>query len=338
MKLKTFLQRVLFPILFFLLGLILLLLVFQKQNWQDLQSQFEKLNYSWVIPIFVVSTFNFLFRSERWRLLLQTSAEKVSIGTTFWALNLGYFVNLALPRVGEISRCAVLRYRSKISFSVAFGTVVTERAADVGCLFLLSFVVASLDYDRFGVFFQENIFYPILSKIETAPLLLLLLVVGFGLLGIILWYYFKRFQFFSKVIHFFKELGQGILSIFKLQRWDLFLLYTLLIWIGYFLMTYLWFFTLPQTANLSPWLALAIMTVSSYGKSVPVQGGGMGAYHFLFVNIALMYGIVETESLVLAILIHGFQVGMNILLGVLAYLFLILLPRGSFSFSDTQAS
>lgn len=327
MKLKTFLQRVLFPVLFFFLGITLLFLVFQKQDWQELQAQFEKLNYVWVIPIFVVSTFNFLFRSERWRLLLQTTSEKVSTGTTFWALNLGYFVNLGLPRVGEISRCVVLRYRSKIPFSIAFGTVVTERAADVGCLFLLSFVIASLDYGRFGVFFQENIFYPILSKIETAPFLLFFFAIGFGILCIILWYYSKRFQFFSKVIHFFKELGQGILSIFKLKRWDLFLLYTLLIWIGYFLMTYLWFFTLPQTTDLSPWVALAIMTVSSYGKSIPVQGGGAGTYHFLFVNIALIYGIAETQGLVLAILIHGFQVGMNILLGILAYLFLVLFPK-----------
>jgi uncharacterized protein (TIRG00374 family) len=53
---------------------------------------------------------------------------------------IGYFANLALPRLGEVTRCTVLAKYERIPFQKSFGTVVAERAFDFITFLVLFFI------------------------------------------------------------------------------------------------------------------------------------------------------------------------------------------------------
>ena len=54
----------------------------------------------------------------------------------------GYLANMALPRIGEVSKCVALGKKEKIPVDQLFGTVVIERFIDF--LSLLSIMVIML--------------------------------------------------------------------------------------------------------------------------------------------------------------------------------------------------
>ena len=52
----------------------------------------------------------------------------------------GYFANMAFPRLGEVTRCGILTRYEKIPFNKSFGTVITERTIDM-IMFILLFIL-----------------------------------------------------------------------------------------------------------------------------------------------------------------------------------------------------
>ena len=96
----------------------------------------------------------------------------------------------------------------------------------------------------------------------------------------------------------------------------LFLLYTFLIWLGYYLMTYFWFFVFKETSVLTWGACLSILTIGTIGRSVPIQGGGMGAYHFLVTSVVVIYGLSEEWGKALSTLIHAGQTFFTFAMGL----------------------
>lgn len=79
-------------------------------------------------------------RTLRWRTILNPS-EPPPFYSTFFANAVGYMLSTILPvRAGDIARPALLSRRTKIKFSTALGTVLTERVFDLFAILTL-FVV-----------------------------------------------------------------------------------------------------------------------------------------------------------------------------------------------------
>ncbi|MEJ0030570.1 MAG: lysylphosphatidylglycerol synthase transmembrane domain-containing protein [Bacteroidota bacterium] len=78
-----------------------------------------------------------VLRAERWRMLLEPSGNKGTLWNSFLSVMVGYLVNLAIPRGGEVSRCYNLFKLEKTPVEVSFGTVVVERLVDVICMLIL---------------------------------------------------------------------------------------------------------------------------------------------------------------------------------------------------------
>lgn len=51
---------------------------------------------------------------------------------------------------------------------------------------------------------------------------------------------------------------------------------------------------------------LFILVIGGLGMSAPVQGG-IGAFHFIVSRGLMLYGISETEGIVYATIVHGYQ-------------------------------
>jgi uncharacterized membrane protein YbhN (UPF0104 family) len=314
-------------ILFFLLGVVLLWLAFRGQNFAQIIEELKKVNYNWGWAVLLVSLLGHVSRAMRWKLLLDplkpATEQKISTINVWWALMFGYLVNLGVPRLGEISRCVAVRRSENISFEAALGTVVAERAIDIFCLFVLLVFTFFYQFDIAATFLTQYVFTPLRTLVlQKQNALYLLAAIGAVLLVVLwlLWQMLIKHQWFLKIRKFVAEVFKGLLSIRYMRHPWSFLGHTVLIWVCYFFMTYCWFFAIPATQSLGIQGGLFLLALGSVGKSIPIQGGGMGAYHFLITKgLSLSpFLIAATPALTLATVIHLAQTLFYLLVGSIA--------------------
>ena len=113
-----------------------------------------------------------------------------------------------------------------------------------------------------------------------------------------------------------KGLLEGLISAFRMKEKWMFLLYTLLIWLSYWLTSLTTIYAFPQVSYLNGTDALFLMIIGGLGWVVPVQGG-VGAYHFI-VSLALakVYGIAQATGVVFATISHEAQALVMIVCGI----------------------
>lgn len=324
-------QTRLLNIAFALLAIVSLYYAFAGKDLHELTRQLKTANYFWVIPVLGSALLGSIARALRWQLLLEAGGNSTRLPQTFYPLMYGYFVNIGTPRLGEFARCLALEQVAKVPFAKSFGTVFTERAIDLVCLLLVIFSAFVLQADFLGNFFYDTIYTPINTKTGGNAFAIFIGLMVASVVGIgVVFFFLQRLNKTkpaNKIILFVKGVLEGIVSVFKLRKKGLFLLYTLTIWFTYFLTSYLWFFAFEATENLTVAAAFTVMGVGAIAKSTPIQGGGMGAYHFLVGKLLLLYQIGGVSTLAYATLNHGTQLVYNIVLGLVAVVWLLIAKR-----------
>src|SRR4249919_632769 len=76
-----------------------------ENKGQFIWNTWIKANKGYLLLMAAVSLVSHVIRSERWRMLLVPSGNNVKLSSSFLSLMIGYLVNLAIPRGGEVSRC-----------------------------------------------------------------------------------------------------------------------------------------------------------------------------------------------------------------------------------------
>lgn len=278
----------------------------------DVVNRFTQVNYSWVLLSVFLSLISHALRAYRWNILLApVGYTSLSTYRTFKAVMIGYLTNLIAPRLGEITRCSVLKRTDGVNMSASIGTVVAERIFDF--LGLLSLIVFALiiEFDRLSTFFTSFINNKF-SGVQLTPAKLgIILLFGFILAGglLILWWFrerIKRKPFYYKLRSFIREMMNGFTSVLRLERRRGFWLSTVLIWLLYYIMAYVLFFSVESTSHLGLTAGLSILIMGGLGMSAPVQGG-FGTYHILVGSILLTYGIAEKDGFFFATLVHTSQ-------------------------------
>lgn len=308
-------------ILKFLVPLVLAILltwyVLSKIDISILVERVSSADIRWVLLAIAISIIAHLSRAARWNILLEPLGYAPSLKNTFAAVMVGYFGNIFLPRGGEVMRCLVLTRIDKVPFNSSFGTVVAERAFDFICLLLLIAVSFLLEFDRFNNFFHDFVFkaqapHASESIWHNTTFIVLFVFLGIGLI-------FRKRLINSFIFIKMKEFGVGILkgvvSIRDIKKKEAFILHTIIIWGGYFSMTYLMFFALPATSNLGLLAGLVILIVGGLGMSAPVSGG-IGPFHIMVAGaLQLFYGLNLEDGYVYAFVIHTSQLISVLLLG-----------------------
>jgi glycosyltransferase 2 family protein len=124
---KTALQT----IIFLTLGGVLFYYAIGSQDTSSIWLEIRNANKKWILIAIVCGILSHLARALRWNLLLEPLGYSASVAASFHAVILGYLVNMALPRVGEVTRPAVLSRLENIPFNKLMGTVVIERIVDL---------------------------------------------------------------------------------------------------------------------------------------------------------------------------------------------------------------
>jgi uncharacterized protein (TIRG00374 family) len=314
-------------ILFLFIGIGMLWLTFRNQDFGAVVDKIKHVHIGWLLLSVFVAVLAHISRTVRWNMLIEPLGYKPKIINTFWALCAGYFANLAVPRIGEITRCAMLSKAENVPFNELIGTVIVERIMDVIMLLLFLILVATMEFKLIGGFLNENIILPMVQKFQNVSAMQLAIVFFILVAGCMIMYrYLARSTKFSggieKVIHLLKGVMDGVKSVGRLKNIPLFIFHTLFIWTMYFFASYFCFFALDATSALDARAGLFILVIGGLGMSAPVQGG-IGAYHFIVSRGLMLYNIPETEGIVYATVVHGYQTILVILLGATGFFVLM---------------
>ena len=326
-------MKAIVPILKYILllavGGILLWLAFRGQDLSKIVSQLKNANYTWVFFSIGLSLIAHYVRGLRWKMLVKPLGYAPSNFNMFNAVMVGYLANLAVPRMGEVSRCGVLTKTDEVPLQSLIGTVIIERIIDV--IFLLGILVLSvlIEFNTIKDFLYSNIINPFLEKFQNAQaslilaiVIILLIVIGFILI--------KRYhqkllnnRIYANLWKFISGLKDGILSVGKMENKWLFIFYSVVIWAMYTLSTWVCFFAIAPTAELSLSTGLFVMAVGGIGMSAPVQGG-IGAYEAAIQVALLVYGVSSADGLSYATLNHSSQILSILIVGSISLLFIFI--------------
>ena len=310
-RINKFLQ-IFFPLL---LGAAILVWTYHGFDFQRVSSAFSDMDMGWMFLSLVFGVFSHLFRGWRWKLALEPLDEFPKLSNCVYAVFVSYAANLVVPRIGEVSRCGILSKYDGVSFSKSLGTVVTERLIDTVCILLITGVTILLQSGVFADFFSHTgTRAASFSSLFTSTNFFITLVCIF-VLGIFGFYLLRRMTIFSKVRGILDNIWKGCLSLREVKNFPLFLFYTIGIWACYFFQFYVTFFAFDFSTNLS-WLAgLVMFVVGSIAVVVPTPNGA-GPWHFAVITMMMMYGISKDDAGIFALLVHGIQTFLLILLGI----------------------
>lgn len=311
------LKNILKYAIFLGIGGALLYLAFKDAEIDELKEILRNAKYEYVVASMIMGYLAFISRGMRWVILLEPLGKKPALWNAIHAVTLGYFVNIFVPRAGELARCTALQQTDKIPVDKLFGTVILERVIDLIMLMLLVILTFILEFDRLNSFFDTAF-----SEGDgNGSLMIKGIIVGFGVLVLAALYFlrhkFKNLPFYSKIRTFLTGIKEGIKSISQLKsKWP-FILHTLFIWTTYYLMVYICVFSLPVTEHLDPSSGLFVMIVAGFGMVIPAPGG-IGSYHYLVMLALGVLGISRTDGLGFATLVHSGQVIMTVVSGIVA--------------------
>ena len=307
------LLQVVFPLL---LGTFILVWVYRDFNFQRVGEVLTgQMNYGWIALSLVFGVFANLFRGWRWKLALEPLDEHPKTANCIYAIFISYASNLVIPRVGEVTRCGVLSKYDQVSFSKSLGTVVSERMIDTLCVGLITGLVLLSQMPVFATFFAEtgtNVGR--YAEVFTSGHFYLIILCTLAVF-LLAFFLVRNIALFAKLKGILQNIWQGIIALKDIKQIPLYVCYTIGIWGCYFLEFYLAFYAFEFSAQLGITAGLVMFVVGTLAVIVPTPNGA-GPWHFAIMTMMMLYGVGKEDAGIFALLVHGIQTFLLILLGI----------------------
>lgn len=264
-------------------GILLVWLSF-KSVWpkkDEIFKAFQNADYFWVFISVCIAFLSHFLRAYRWNYLLKPLGYKVKPFNSIGAVLVGYFANYGLPRMGEITRCTLVRKYDNVPFEIALGTVITERIVDMFLLLVIFLLTLLAQFTQLKELSIRLIFDPMMEKLQgvssnpTKLIILVIIVVilvgGFFILRKKMANLLK-----GKIGNVIQGFGKGLSSIKDMDHKFQFILLSLGIWASYFYALYACFFAFTGTSHLGHSECLVLLLFGTFG--VIFTPGGLGVY------------------------------------------------------------
>ena len=312
---KKKLNKILSIILPLLLGVFLIIYTynsFTEEQIQKMKSYFVNANYYFVFFSGILAFIGYVLRAYRWKYTLEYIGYPSDFKFNLVAVSIGYFLNLTIPRSGEISRAALLAKYKNVPFDKGFGTIISERIVDFIILLLFIFSAIFLEFTTLKNF---------LLKYIPLQKLTFILIIAFliGVIGLSILVY-SKIKIIVKIREKISGLTEGILSVFKMPNKWIFLGYTLLIWLTYVLMFYSVIFALEETRIITFSAVLVAFVIGSL--TIAFTNGGFGFFPVLIAEILVLYQIPIEAGNAFGWIVWTSQLVVTIVFGGLAFLIL----------------
>ena len=316
---KKILKNTLKIILPLLIAGGILFYMYRDFDFTEASRVFNEMNAWWLLATLIPITLSHVMRGLRWLITLEPLGYRPKAADSIDSIFIAYASNIVIPRVGEVSRCAVLTKYDGVPFSKALGTLVAERLVDMLLVLLFVCIVLLTQMNVFASFFAEtgtnegnlvNLF----TNSKTY-----LIIIGIVAILTALWFILRKTAFYAKMMKQLRNFLDGLLSLRTMHRKGLFLFYTVSIWICYLLEFYLAFYCFPFTAELGIVKAIVIFAAISLAIVIPTPNGA-GPWHFVVISMMTLYGVSTTDASAFALIVHAFQTLGVILLGAYGWI------------------
>tara|TARA_Y100001978_G_C23701665_1_gene441435 strand:+ start:839 stop:1861 length:1023 start_codon:yes stop_codon:yes gene_type:complete len=319
-----------------IITIIITYFLFKHQDPALLVNELKKVDYNWIILSMVFGAWAYLSRGLRWKIMLEAIDYKTSNINTIAAVSIGYFTNLFIPRAGEITRCTALNHKEKIPFNKLFGTILVERVIDFMALILLLLFTLITKHKIVNDFYQAIKNQNSEVKSQKNILLVLILLILITLLMYLFKKQIKQLSFYNKIKQFLDGLKEGFKSVGNIKNKTHFWIHTFIIWLMYFLMTYICFFSMNETNHLNLIDGVFILVLGGIGMVIPTPGG-IGSYHaIVMIGLAILgvgyisFGSENTSAnpaLIFPTIVHVAQTLVAIIMGVISLLILFIFNK-----------
>ena len=313
--------KIIAPILF---GAFLIWLTFKNatsKEINDVVNYIKDANYLWVFASVSIGLMSHLSRAYRWKFTLEPLGYKPKFLNSFMAVMIAYFANLGIPRSGEILRATTLTTYEGVPFEKAFGTIIAERIADLIMSFVFIIIALVFHYNMI-----INVLKTIIQNINSYNFIVIILV-GITLLISFIWLILKNPNntILTKIKNFFFGLKDGVLSILTMEKKWPFIFHTIFIWTSYFFMFYVIFFSVSETINTPPSIAIAPFITGSF--TMAATNGGLGSFPLVIQETLNLFDISNQSGLAIGWIMWGSQTLLNIVIGLLSFFYLPIFNR-----------
>ena len=278
---------------------------------KTLLEYFKNANYWWISLGLFFGILSHLSRAYRWKFMLEPMGYTPRFINSALAVLIGYFVNLAIPRAGEVSRASVMANYENIPFEKGFGTIVAERIADLVMMFLIIGITLLIQFD----------FILQLVKEKLDPVKIIIGLVACIIGGFFFYKYVRKSTkgLGLKIKNFIKSLVEGVTSIFRMKNKWPFIFHTVFIWAMYVLMFWA---TIPAIDGLQVPFGGILVGFIAGGFSIAATNGGIGLYPLAVAGAFTLFGVPEEPSTAFGSVMWAAQTAMVILFGGLSFLLL----------------
>lgn len=326
-------------------SLCLILWLFHKVNFHDVMAKARNCNF-WFIAIMMVTTVvSLMVRGVRWGLQLRAAGVKrmpvVCEWVTLWG---AYALNLIFPQMGEAWRCVFVSKRQDAPLSTVVGTDIGDRFID-WLIIMVLFIIALIFAHPFIMEFLDH--YAIGREVKNVVDNATLWVSLGGSIAFLvtILYFFRSRKWAQSIIVNIKRMWQGFSVIFRMKLWWLYLLLSILTWVGYFFQTYICFFAFSYTLDLvhHPGLAygllpgLVVCVFGSLSMGIP-SNGGLGPWNLAVMFALSLFSITSTEGTAFSIVVWSFQSLTYIFFGIIAAIYIMVTSKKLKKSQSSQSS
>lgn len=278
----------------------------------------------WFVPFLLAALASVVVRAWRWGLLLDGLPEgrkEADLGALTASVFIGYLVNYAAPRLGEVARTANVARRGGLPFTAVLGTVVAERVLDVIALAATLFGVTVLYNDRLGAIWAEAS-EGMNRRLADVPVAWVLIATAAGLvlIGAGAWLASERGRMRDRLLGLVGTFRDGLLAVLRTGRAPALVASTVVLWACYALMADfpLRLLGITQANGLSHLDAWAVMAIGGIGMALPAPGG-TGSFHYATVlALTALFAVAVTPAATYAILVHAAGIVFYAIFGGLA--------------------
>ena len=316
MNFKTLkLKKVAKPLFPLILGVLVLWLLYKDIDMDELWRLAKSANFYIITFSLLFGLAGNIFRALRWELTIQSVGFYPKRISLIYAVMGNYAVNFLLPRAGEVWRCGVVTKYDKVPFSTTFGTLIVDRLFDVVAMAFILLVTLLLNFNFFLDYFQTNpaVGEGVVSTISS--FWFYAIIIASALIFYMLFRFLPNFVLIKNIKLFYSRMKRDILMVWRMHRKGMFVIYTFLTWLGYYLYFYITFHAFGFTEHLGPVAGLTVFAMSTLGVAAPTQGG-IGAWHFMVITSLLVYGVSWGEGSAFAGVVFTIQSAWLILIGI----------------------
>lgn len=297
-------------------------------------------NYFWLAISMLVGCIAQLSRTIRWQILIKPLGYKPGFWNTLMAVMISYGANMVFPRLGEVSRCAIVNKFEKVPVQHLLGTVITERILDLVALAVILFIGFLIEFEKISLYFNNELAGPFKEKISA------LVPDGFGIFialaaiattvaaMVLLRRTVMKLRFYHKVRNAALGLLDGVKSIRHIDKPYTLVYHSVFIWVCYYAMMHVCIYSLPETSHLG--VGAVITAFVAGALAMIITPGGIGAYPAFVAAALLLYNVAGPIGLAFGWLVWAAQQISIVAGSIVALIALPLINRSTPQTADAQ--